>query len=104
MPLWECGITSTGFDPADQRFKKISLEVPESPYFEAVHFNEMVVDLLIVLWEDEVAESMLCEIGSEFGFLETEKLLDTLKVGQPARFATYEEWRTFLCGDGYRRD
>ena len=93
VPLWERGIVSTGYDPDSGTFKKISLENPSEPYFQLESFDYVVADLLIDLWEDDVADDKLIEIADAFQFDRAQQLIHALESGA---VGDYDSWRHAL--------
>jgi hypothetical protein len=93
IPLWECGITITAFNPTLGIFCKLDLETPDQYSLEVENFDKLVADLFIDLWEDDVPESVLHELAIEFGFAGLAILIQSLESGSND---DYRSWRKSL--------
>lgn len=101
LPLWECGTSVVAFDPEDHTFCKIDLESPDEPRFRVGGFDEMVADVLIDLWEDEVADDILSDVADLFRFSRLPPLVAALESGSTG---DYDTWRATLRNDNCEQD
>lgn len=102
LPLWECGVVVTAYDKVTSTFCRVSLEDPGNPRFHGEDFCAVATDLLVDLWEDEVADEVLAEIATAFGIARFESLVVALEAG-PCPSDDYYEWRAALRRRGPHR-
>lgn len=96
LPLWECGTTVTAYDSSDGTFCQIDLEAPDEVRLRVRSFDEIVADLLIDLWEDEIPDDALADVASQFEFNRLPHLVTALEAGP---IGDYDAWRTALLTD-----
>ncbi len=87
----------TGLDLTDGCFAKFSLEVPGEVWMRYTKFSQVVADLLVDLWEDEIDGAALEALAEGFEFEGFERLLKGLRERNPSNDETgYREWRHAL--------
>jgi len=93
IPFWERGVLVTAAEPSKGEFVKLSLEEPGNPWFVVPTFSEVVADLFIDLWEDEVPDEVLGPLAESFGFLHLDRLIAGLEKGATG---DHDQWRVQL--------
>lgn len=90
VPLWECGVVLTYFNPSSRFFEKCSLETIDEPFYRLASAQSALADLIIDLYEDELTIEELSELAIILGFRSIERLI-TEAVSHQGQ--SYISWR-----------
>lgn len=75
VPLWECGTTLVYFHKESKLFEKCSLEDIDDVWRQYSSAQEVLADLLIELYEDELTDDELGSAAEILGFAHIERFL-----------------------------